>query len=243
MMQPSPDNFSFVPDKYTTRTVEKQLGPKEFTEKYIESPIYKDRLSSSGYTNVNDEIKNRLNRVKKTNTVYQSGTPSWDKQVYNDIHNIPYTEGFSGSNFPGNIVVDTKEAKKLNVPISSIEVHEYGHKETDTDGNALNEKDSNELNNRLLPDFKNKDMHDSWKEENKSDMNTLRYELYQKGIDVLNKPIEQKHLDMIKSMKSSGGKRFLEHYSNKDALWLLNNVAKNNQSDQLPDNFLNNNIT
>ena len=225
--QPS-QKFSFIPEKYNIiNSVENEVSPKEFTEKYIQSDIYKNRLIKSGYNNVDIEVKNRLSDVKKTNTTYQKKTPSITTQIYNEINSIPYTLTGSNASSNGNVIIDLQQAKKLNVPAKSIETHEYSHKETGIDFDRLNNYDIIELQGRLKEGIKNP--HDIDPTENKADMNVIRYELYNNGVDVINKPIEKKHLDIIRKMKSSGGKRFLEHYRDEDALWLLNNIAQNNQ--------------
>jgi len=204
------------------------LSPKEFTEKYIQSPIYKKRMELSGYEDLEKNRQTRLKAVQESNTIIQEKTPSIAKQISNELNGIPYSNSGSNAVTPKYVIVDKSEAKKYNVPVSSIETHEYSHKETGIDKDLLNNNDIMQLQDRLRPTIR--DEHDIDPTENKADMNALRYELYKSGVDVFNGKIEQKHLDMIRNSKSSGGKRLLKNYEDKDALWLLNNVAQNKQN-------------
>lgn len=188
-----------------------QSNPKEFTDKYINSKMYKDRLMRSGYGNIDDEIKQRSNNVSRSNTIYQ--------------HN---PRG-SHSDTDGIVTVDRIQAKSLNTNIGLIEAHEYAHKEiADKRGleeTRLNEYDYSNLLDRQKQSKKLIDEYDQNPIENKADMNMLRYRMYLKGIDVMNKDVEDKDINSI--INEVPFQRLNSNYKKEDIKWLLNNIAQN----------------
>jgi hypothetical protein len=213
-------------DKITT------LTPKDFTLQYIKSPKYKERLQNSGYPNIGTEIKNRYNNVNSTNTIVEQNGPLgfWNSIMPALRGDVYSQEGGSNASYPNTILLDTKQVKDLGTTKEDVLAHEFSHKETGTNrGERLNKKDVTELTKRLNPKA-NINAHDSGAHENKADLNALRYELQQKGVDVFNKDITPEDLKKVESSKKFSSNRLFNNYKPEDLLWLLNNVAKNKES-------------
>lgn len=211
---------------------------KEMTKSYIKSPKYKERLKSSGYDNIDKEIKYRLNNINNTETIYQNGIPSLLEQIKLKFQNIPYSE--SGSIYDKNnkkVIIDKKQSKNEKVPIKSIEAHEYAHSELDPNkenydyrnigikNTRLNTYDNLNLKHRIKKEIYEKNSHNSFPDENKADLNAFRYEL-KDLYDASTEDFTKEHLK--KSKNSTIKKRLLKNYSEEDLIWLMNNIASTN---------------
>lgn len=214
-----------------------RLDPKDFTGRYIQSPKYKERLESSGY-DTEKEILERLENLQGVSTYGQYGAPSLLKQVDFKLQGRPFTTHGGSSFLPSEnaVVIDHKQAEKYGLPPSSVEAHEYGHVETGVDGvvydkntgirnSRLNKSDTQQIINRLKssanPRYK------KVPDEIKSDMNALRYELFDKGIYDAGK--EDFNQDLLnKSGDSYIKERLGRSYEDEDLIWLMNNIAKTN---------------
>jgi len=214
-----------------------EVTPKQFTQRYIQSPKYKERLTSSGY-DVNPEINTRLNNVNTVKTFGQYGIPSRENRLNFESTGRPYTPGGSSYLPQSNaIVIDHKQAEKLGIPASSIESHEFGHAELGSRGGGnipmtsrLNEYDSNQIINRLLPTAN--PIYKQAPDEIKSDLNSLRYELFNKGLyDAGMEDFNKEHLNQIND--SYIRDRLGKNYSDEDLIWLMNNIAQNNQPNKI----------
>ncbi len=231
-----------------------RLSPKDFTEQYINSDSYRQKLKKSGY-NVDEEQKVRLNNIK-------------------DIKVIENTNNRLGFSTPGtnyNPVTDRLFVDKLadykNIRTKSFnpEANVLAQAELDdiyyskTDGNRLNDFDNRmlfDLNSAYKvtppdthPDeaFTKAEQDDTYKRikskdfknvtrdyrpaENKADLNSMRYDLYKNGIydSRKNQPFKKEHLQQFK--KTGFDKyRLFKNYNDEDIIYLMNNLASNNKS-------------
>ena len=201
--------------------------PKEFTEAYINSPNYLKRLEQSGYEIPVEEQNNRLGRVKEVTSYQQKASPNFLQKAVNISKGIPYSTSGStatplNAKYP-SIVIDQKQAKRLGESVGKIGVHTMSHHETGLkNGEFLNEYDKKQLINRSNSSC-NCEVEPH---ENKADLNAIRYELFNKKVDVLNGEITPKNLKLL-DRKSLINKRMTKSYNQEDLLWLLNNIASN----------------
>ena len=232
------------------------VTPKEFALQYIQSPKYKERLQSSGYENVEDEILQRLENVNKTKTYTQYGAPSESETLNFEKNKIPYTPG--GSSFlplQDAVVLDLKQAEDLKIDPRFINAHEFGHAETNRPNakttsiydestgirrSRLNEQDNLDIIKRLSGT--SNPIYKKVPDEIKADVNALRYELYDKGI--YNAGYDDVSPEQLKRLNNSYTKdRLLKNYSEEDLIWIMNNIAMNNKLQKTNEfsNFTNNN--
>jgi len=225
-------------------------GSREFTEEYINSPKYKEKLKRSGYPMPDEVIKYRSERVEDSNVVEQDGPPGLMKQIFNKITSTPYS--YTGSQYhpkENTLVIDQKEDRKRKVFLSKegTKAHEYAHSELS--GVGLNKKDFDSLFDRQkvyndpddvtlpseLPKIKQRVMknpasHNLKPEENKADLNALRFLLNEEGIyDARKEEFTKQHLKKLKSNFIKD--RLLRNYSEKDLIWLMNNIALNDNKE------------
>lgn len=236
-----PSGYHKMPDGTIMKNSDMQDGgeitPRKFTERYLQSPKFIERLTTSGY-NPEEEQLERLKNVEGVRVQGQYGQPSLLKQLKFETEGIPYTSGGS-SYLPGQkaIVVDHEQAKKYNIAPDIIEAHEFGHAETykpekkdektEIRSSRLNEYENKNIINRLLntanPTYKKNT------DEIKSDINALRYELLNKGIyDAGYEDLDLEDLQRLDDSYIKG--RLLKNYSEDDLIWLMNNIAMNNNS-------------
>jgi hypothetical protein len=215
-----------------------RLNALDFTKAYIKSDNYKSKLKSSNYKNVDNEIKSRFSNLENVEIINQKGLLN---KVVNTLKGKRTSTG--GSNYDDedkSIVMDYNQVDELRVPYNSILAHELGHVEIDdgilspiTDDKKfkptrLNNRDASELYNRLRHKRSLSILdHDSEPNENKSDFNGLRYELYKQDIfnSLKSGKFTEEHLDKLDN--SFIKKRLLRKYSKKDIIWILNNIASN----------------
>lgn len=229
--------------------------PEQFTQYYINSPKYRERLINSGYINPDKIINDRLNSANSVETIYQDGKPSVLKQLWNKATKTPYsTQGSAYDPRLHAIIIDSKtdESKSITrgAKKDAIKTHELGHAEIN--GHPLSIRDEDELINRQKSykvdedftlkereigksisrkvDFRNL-QHDLRPEENKSDLNALRYILKQEGIyDAGKENFTKEHLKKLKPNFFKN--RLLKNYNEEDLIWLMNNIAQtDNQED------------
>jgi len=212
-----------------------EVTPKKYAQQYVQSPKYKERLSSSGYENVEDEIKERLSKIINTKTYSQYGEPQPNKVLEFEKQGIPYTKGGSSYLPEDNaIITDYKQAEKLGIKPEYITAHEFGHSEvyapnnplTEIRESRLNEKDVNDIIQRLSPN--SNPTYKKVPDEVKADLNALRYELYNKGIyDAGHEDIDEPTLQRLEDSYIKD--RLLKNYKEEDIIWLMNNIAMNNE--------------
>jgi hypothetical protein len=209
--------------------------PKQFTKRYIESPKYKERLKSSGYS-VEEEIKKRLSNVEGTRRYNQYGKPSPSRERKLNLESTPYTHG--GSSFlprKSAVVVDLKQAEDYKMSPESIAAHEFGHSETGV-GSVKYDKDTgiresrlNTSDNKQIISRLKKDANKVYKkapDEVKSDLNSLRYELQKEGL--YDAGTEDFDKSILEELEDSYIKtRLLKNFTEDDLEWMMNNIAMN----------------
>lgn len=230
------------------------LTPKQFTLDYINSPKYKERLINSGYKSPDKVVKERATQVETSKMIEQQGRPTVLQQLKYKIKGLPYT--MSGSRYDDytntvlmNSSVDNEHKEFGNIQPSEIKTHETAHAEHT--GSPLNINDQNQLFDRQkkyqLDDSFTKEEreriktkgredghytnvhHDLRPDENKADLNALRYLLKKEGVyDAGKEDFTKKHLDKVKS--SFTKTRLLKNYKEQDLIWLMNNVADNSEN-------------
>jgi hypothetical protein len=124
-------------------------GSKDFTEEYINSPKYKEKLKRSRYPMPDEVVKYRSERVKNSEVVEQDGPPGLMSQIFNKITSTPSSD--TGSQYrpkENTLIIDQKEDRKRKVSLSKegTKAHEYAHAELS--GVGLNKKDFDSLFDR-----------------------------------------------------------------------------------------------
>lgn len=204
---------------------------KDFILDYINSPKYLERLQSSGYDSPEDERDLRASQVEGTGYMVQRGKPGLFEQLIKTLKGEPYsTTGSSYYAQPNLVIYDPEQAEEYDIPKSSVLAHEYGHAELQNFTDLLhqspfrlNDSDVNELVSRLQT-YEGQTDHDLEPDENKSDLNALRFELFQQGLyDAGTQDIDKETLR--KADSSFIKDRLLRNYSEDDLIWLLNNIA------------------
>lgn len=203
------------------------LDVKDFYSNYLNSPIYIERLKKQGWENPENIIKlreNRLNHMKIGLGVTTQYSPNTNIVEYNFNQN-----------------------QLLGVPKSSSVAHEVSHglgsQMKDQGYFRLNENEIKELSNRniynnksISPndiDYSKPTSHDNLPSEIKADIDALRYNLYKDGIydtskgdineDQLKKASEKYKDDLLY-------KRLSNQYKPSDLIYLMNNIAMNESS-------------
>jgi len=212
---------------------------RDFYVNYLNSPNYKKRLNLQGYTNPNQTTKDRLNNIKKIDITYNKGMGS----QYD-----PYS---------GDINIDRLELKQANLPIQSTIAHEYSHgagsmmygynniKDQDLALNVkelekINEKnqyrkiDTSSSNKKLNIEEKINIDHDALAPEAKANIDALRYMLFKDKIyNTGNEEFNQKILEKAKKLYSKDEiiNRNFKAFKDKDLIYLMNSIAKNEYQD------------
>lgn len=206
----------------------------KFYRDYISSNKFKERLENMQYENPIEEQSIRLNNVLKTGIINQDKHLSFLEKIEKEIKNEPYSNnGSIFDNKSRNIIFSKEQLNNLkkdypNLTKEEILAHEYGHAiNYDPKLNSrLNENEFNELKNRLKSTTKDKASR--MMEENYSDIQGFRYLLQEDGIyNTVNEKFKKEHLKKAKN--SFLKKRLQKNYSDKDIIWLMNNIANNNK--------------
>jgi hypothetical protein len=217
---------------------------KDFMSNYINSPKFKERLTSSNYNDVEGQVTKRSNNIDNTNYIEQNRELSFLETLNKRAYDQPYsTQGSKYDERLNTIIYDDPQALEYGIDKNSIIAHEYGHAALDTipkvgdvpsspdERFLLNDYDTNELTSRLRK-YKGQTKHDLKATENKSDLDAFRFELFQQGVYDAGK--EDITKDLLKKGKDSFiRKRLLKNYKEKDLIWLMNNIASidNSRSD------------
>jgi LysM repeat protein len=207
-----------------------------WTKEYVKSPKYKERITNAGYNNPDEQIDRRLQNLENVNIVDTSNPRGTVYKPSKNTIETGYPEDLEYYNIHKNLYPTKPE-------LNSIIAHELGHSETNRKGSAtslLNKRDREELKNRLRPgsdedlevyingELKHdRSKHNIIPEENKSDLNSFRYDL-RNMYDAGNEDFTEEYLK--NSPDSFAKERLLKNYSPEDLIWLMNNVAQNKQS-------------
>ena len=234
-------NFVEVKPKYTGTSVLPEVWDanpddvKSFLLSYINSPKYRERLEGSLYgkigeaDSVDEVIRARSEAVDKAKFNYQDDSPSLLSGIVSTLTGgAPYSTAGSNANPKNNrgsdIIIDKKQATDLGMSLPEVKAHELGHLEVGIRNNNntnLNLVDRSMLRTRLSN--RTEDKHDLDPDENKSDLDALRYLLHQNGVDVMNEDIKMEQIEALPSGFIRD--RMLRNYNMRDLLYLLNSVA------------------
>lgn len=189
---------------------------KDWYNKYTNSPGYKENLIKSGYEDPQAIIDRRLSNISNTKFKHdENRLGSYYNNRANKIHYSPIKDQMS---FPGDGPDD-------------ILAHEVGHSSIDIGDGFLqgfkpnyNEYDYEQLKKRNKNPKISRGPH-----ENYADQKAIQYEaekqgLYKAGYDEFTKEI----LDKLEY--SDLKERALRNYSEDDLIWLLNNIAQNDDN-------------
>jgi len=221
-----------------TRVVEMPIaqegGPQEefnnvktWFNKYIESPLYKENLEKSGYKDVEKVLERRQANVNRTKyKLDENRDGSYYNTGSNTIHHSPNRDLKQWV---------TKDKSILPNDNDSVLAHEFGHSVLDSSDSIIgsnvpyyNQYDYNELQSRN----KNNKM-SRGADENYADQKALQYEAAKLGI--YNPGYEEFTQEHLNQLKNTGRKnRALENYSDEDLIWLMNNIAQNNDQSEMP---------
>lgn len=208
------------------------ITPRQFTIDYINSPKYRERLIKSGYEDVDEEIKIRL---AQANPIVYPYKPAPQNSFIDNIlgKKQPVVERGSYHNpLTGSIQLDTSNDIKgfkdlypnFIPPIpEEIEAHERSHGVLNNfPGTRLNITDVRKLSNNHKTN--NVPEHDLIPGENKADLDAFRYMLKREGIYDSGK--QDFTPELLKRAKDSATlDRLRSVYSDKDIIYLMNNVA------------------
>lgn len=222
------------------------ISSKQFILDYINSPKYKERLKSSGYKDVDNEIEARKYNIEDTRIKYIG-----DDLL--DAINKPSIKGVGSYHdfYSNTAYIDKNEVKNINSielpnPSSeeSVEAHELSHSEINIPNitklrpmltnpkilempNRLNKGDRVILESMLIN--KEADVHDKNAGENKADLNSFRYELFRDNIyDAGKQEFSKEHLK--KSKNSFTKDRLLKNFGKDNLIILMNNIAFNDNN-------------
>jgi hypothetical protein len=231
---------NFIANKAEAREANYNLlSPKDFYLKYMQTPLYKERLGIEGLSGdkANKMMQQRVGALKPVGVEYRDDITS---RMAEDPNN------------PGkNVIVSKKQATRLPMPYREVEEHELSHRvigvtsvgtEKTPEGgirmkyNATPEnmvpKTFYTIQDKLKKKNKLLDRHDILPEESKADIDAMRYHLYTKGKNVLNKNTTLQELQELKKVNNFGIQRLFRLYNDDDILYLINQVAENNQGSQ-----------
>lgn len=218
---------------------------KKFLEDYLGSQLYVDRLKKQGYNDpegVRDERLKKLREVTVLEYPHRQGmdVAAWTNMAEPDA---------------GLIHIDYGEMKTFpmggkEIQPESIKAHEASHiagaynNPYKTTKISMNKNDlkafssRNKLYNKdyikkYNEKFSDQGGHDMDPAENKADLDALRYMLYKDKIyDARKDKFELQHLQKAKSLYKDDAmlRKFMEAFSDDDIIYLMNNIAQNNQS-------------
>ncbi len=201
------------------------MNVKNWYNSYIQSPLYKRNIENSGYSNVDDVINQRQANVNRAKYVVdENKAGSYYTNRTNKVHHSPINDYKIWSTYYTS-----------DLPEDEVLAHELGHAVLDSSdsillgSNALhmNQYDYNQLESRQ----KNKKI-SRGVNENYADQKALQYMgaklgIYKPGYEEFTK----EHLDKIPADLKD---RALQNYSEEDLIWLMNNIAQNDNNYNLP---------
>lgn len=227
----------------------------EFMLDYINSPKYIERLEKRGYNNPKKEVQDRIQNVIRTKT--ENKVVPEDKGSYYNKKNEKLVMDYGRDVLiQPRPIVDLNKITPDRLGYQSIKAHELSHAELRPESlkdnpNRLSEEDNLDLffrtklyknKNSFLKDPEKRKFflslnfvpfgHGYQPEENKADINALRYEMKKQGIYDAGK--ENITPEILKKAKKTFIKdRLLENYKEEDLIWLMNNIAQNNSENNV----------
>lgn len=231
----SGNNYQFDADNILEIPIS-QYGREEkrFLKNYIDSPNYRRRLLQNGHS-ISDLVQRKMNL----------------DNVKIDV--LPKAQGNRYIPSKNRIEIDLDETKSSGVPQSTALVHELSHsagsvgsgvtmgygKEWELSPeeivqlekrNKLSKIDTQKLTGKEW----GKVHHDKQAGESKADMDALRFRLKKDGIyDTGTQNFNQDILNKAKSkyQKDTYINRLFKNYSDKDLIYLMNNIAMNSNNE------------
>ena len=219
--------------------IRNNITPRQFSLDYINSLNYKQRLKNSGYKNINEEIGIRRQNVEDVNINNERPFTIMSKLGFSN--RPPAGSHFNGEDINLDFEYDKEKMAELYpkfIPPSKNETlaHELTHAQLfDQDNpivkNRLNSYDLNQLTRRLKDNKSDKNTsHDILPDENKADLDAYRYILKRDGVyDTNTEEFTKEHLKL--PTKSFTKQRLLKNYKEDDLIWLMNNIAQNEEND------------
>ena len=218
---------------------------KNFYNKMITSPWYKNRLIKNGYDKqysigVDKVIENRLKRVNDAKLDNIQKNDGVLNQMYRFITSGELIETESGSYYnpdTGNITMVESQMNKHKAHPRTILAHEYGHPEVQGGISRIEEEMLAQFNPTPI---KKLTEHDKKPSENKSDINSLRYNLYKsKTFDPSTGKYKTKsgqfEPSLFEKVKDDAAvKRLRNNYTDKHLVDLINTIADNKDNELIP---------
>jgi hypothetical protein len=201
---------------------------------YMSSPRYAEMLQSK--SNSVDIDINRAKNLQKIQSVPKYST-------------LPGVGGYYDS-YSNQITLNPDNSRSFT--LNDVIPHELSHS-TDVIGNLIPKEDLKSIKDRLKPKSEinlSEDV-EFWKNygndpkegsinylseptEVRARLNTIRYNLYNNGVDVFNKHIKKEDLNNLNIQHLNNLNDLKLIYKDDDLLWLLNNISKNdNKTDNV----------
>lgn len=209
---------------------------KDFYKKMVGSDWYKNRLIKNGYDDqynigVEGVLKKRMNRIDRAHVDNVQSDDGFNNQVYRFLTSGDFVKTGTGAYYnhdEDEITLVKSQMDRLKAHPRSVLAHEFGHAET---GKSISNIEQ-EMLGKLKPDDK-LTTHNKSPFENKSDINTLRYNLYKNNLydpstgkfKTKSGLFESKLLKPVDTDFTT--KRLQQHYGNKYLEFLMNTIAQN----------------
>mgnify|MGYP007012480998 CR=1 FL=1 len=190
-------------------------GPIDYLNRYVKSKAFERRSPDADYLNAARQNVDNFDRV------YNDPAP-------NGIKYSPFYSGHMIQMYPGARETGYAPYKeKMDVPYMAILAHEYGHnidpyfestRDIPENWMDIYERQSSEANE-----------HDSRPQEIYADLQSLRYQLYEKNIyDIIKDgTFNEKHLE--KALKQNIPNRLLHTMPKETIIEMMNTIADNSQ--------------
>ena len=218
---------------------------KGFYNKMISSPWYKNRLIKNGYDDqysigVDGVIKSRLKRVNDAKLDNVQKDDEFLNQIYRFFTSGELNKVGTGSYYnpdTGNITMVESQMNKHKAHPRTILAHEYGHSEVQGGISRIEEEMLTQFNPAPIEELTD---HNKKPSENKSDINSLRYNLYKAKIfdpstgnyKTKSKKFEKSLFEKVKD--DAAVKRLRNNYGDKQLINLINTVATNENNELIP---------
>ena len=220
------ENVHEIPQFQKGGTIDED-NVKNFYNEMLNAPWYKERLNNNGYMDSDNVISKRLKNVNRTDFSINNTVDTG----YSQYKHLPKFL------FNPRITLNIDESNHLNIPYNDVISHEYGHGETK--GYDLSAFEKSLIEDSYISNDNDKQVNYLKSPyETKSDINAIRYHLYNMGkynpktgeYDTDSKLFEPSLLD--KDLENTIIKRMKEAYGNDNLKKLMNTVADNNLKDK-----------
>ncbi len=218
-------NFTEFPEEHQ---------PLDFAKYYYNSPKHQERMIDSGYDQ--DQIDERSAFLDQDGPTINHVL---DKAIKNRIKDQGLEPGSVASPTENTIWLDKQADAEQGFNTKEVLPHELAHLSTKFEG--LNKTDTKEIIDRhkVIKDggsFTDKEHEKTWALEQKADLDAIRYMLYEAGVydagvedfDIYDM---REAYELLKDSKIF--QRMLESYSEDDFMWLMNNVAMGDPTEDM----------